>query len=412
MSKKFEKIMPGVVLVGRTAVNPGIVYFRKMVNGKRKIKKSSVQGALALDERGRATKTLKAEAANWAASLMNEAYVEKREGAHEMTFADLIDQYEKAASLERIKSGRPSQRSVKNAIGGVKLFMLNSGLKMQDRCSRATADVLDITITSMIKDGKAKETAWTYASAMQSVTARWTAPYYKREGFEPPKFELPSRRNMRPERYARPTKEQLDGVKKWYEDLWQDPDKRKWFAATMMLQFAMRNGDVCKATMGIFKPRMFKTADGGMVERMVLCYKPHKTSQSSGRSVAWPVAQSLWERMEEARKQIEAWKTELADKAAERGGWNIRNIEDESEHLIPFAASVFVKINKELRKVFPHTHKASYELRKICVDHVYQTLGIEKASAISGDDPKTVMYYYADPSQAIEEDGIDITELM
>ena len=409
MAKKFEKIMPGVVLVGRTAANPGIVYFRKMVNGKRKIKKSSVQGALALDERGRATKALKAEAANWAASLMNEAYIEKREGALEMTFEDLIEQYEKAASLERIKSGRPSQSSAQNAVKGVRLFLLNAGLKLENKCSKATSDVFDIAITSMIKNGKSKETAWCYAAAMQSVTARWTAPYYKREGFEPPKFELPSRRNMRPERYARPTKEQLDGVKKWYEDLWQDPDKRKWFAATMMLQFAMRNGDVCRATEDIFKPRMFRSADGSLVERMVLCYKPHKTSQSSGRNVAWPVAKSLWERMEEASKVIAVWKEELADKAT---GWTWRNREEESGHLIPYAKRVFERINKDLRKIFQDSYKASYELRKICVDHVYQTLGIEKASAISGDDPKTVMYYYADPSQAIEEDGIDITELM
>ena len=71
-------------------------------------------------------------------------------------------------------------------------------------------------------------------------------------------------------------------------------------------------------------------------------------------------------------------------------------------------------MNMDLRNIFPlsDTSKASYELRKICVDHVYQNMGLEKASAISGDDPKTVMYYYADPSQAIVEDGLDVTELI
>ena len=59
MARKFEKVMPGVVLVGRTAENPGIVYFRKMVNGKREIRKSTLQGTLAIDDRGRATKALK-----------------------------------------------------------------------------------------------------------------------------------------------------------------------------------------------------------------------------------------------------------------------------------------------------------------------------------------------------------------
>ena len=33
--------------------------------------------------------------------------------------------------------------------------------------------------------------------------------------------------------------------------------------------------------------------------------------------------------------------------------------------------------------------KASYELRKICIDHIYQNLGAEMASSISGDDIRT-----------------------
>ena len=43
--------------------------------------------------------------------------------------------------------------------------------------------------------------------------------------------------------------------------------------------------------------------------------------------------------------------------------------------------------------------KASYELRKICIDHVYQKFGAEMAVSISGDDIKTIIKYYADPSQ-------------
>ncbi len=72
----------------------------------------------------------------------------------------------------------------------------------------------------------------------------------------------------------------------------------------------------------------------------------------------------------------------------------------------------YLRINKELRKIFPEAQKASYELRKICIDHIYQSRGPAMASAISGDDLKTVTYYYADPSQAIEQDGVDIAELL
>lgn len=408
MAKKFEKIMPGVVLVGRSATNPGIVYFRKMVNGKRVIKKSSVQGVLAIDDRGRPTRALKSEVARWAAGMMSEAYIERREGNREMTFADLIEQYPKAAALERIKNGRPSEATVHHVCLDAERFMKLAGLKMSDKCSKLTTDIFDITIATAIKDGKSKATAWTYAVGVQSLAAKWTAPYYKRERFEPPKFELPSKINIRSSRYARPTAEQLAAVKQWYEKIWDDPDKRKWLAATMMLQFAMRNGDIARAKKDLFKSRVVKTADGTCVERKILCYTPHKTAQSSARSVAWPIAQCIWEKIEEAVKSIE-------DAANSSGnGWWDKCTEDDCGKLIPLSKKVFHKMNMDLRNIFPlsDTSKASYELRKICVDHVYQNMGLEKASAISGDDPKTVMYYYADPSQAIVEDGLDVTELI
>lgn len=403
MAKKFERIMPGVYLVGRTDSNPGIVYFRKMFNGKRVIRKASVQGALALDVKGRPTRQLKAEAANWAASGMNKAFMEKRQGLPEMTFEKLLEEYKKAAELERIKSGKPTRETVRTACVGVGRIVGEAGLKMSDRCSKMTADMIDVTIAMMVKKGLKKITAWSYALGLQMATARWTRAYYRRAGYEPTVIELPTKRNMRPPRYERPTKEQLEEVGKWYEGLWKEEDKRKWLAATMMLQFAMRNGDVQRATRGMFEKRLVKTRSGETVERMIISYKPHKTSSSSGRTVAWPIAQSIWERIRQAEKEIEM-------KFADNGRW--KGYEDEKKKLVPFAGALFARMNEELRKIFKDRSKACYELRKICVDHVYQTLGPGKASAISGDDLKTVSYYYADPSQALDEEGLDIAELL
>ena len=426
MAKKFEAVMPGVYLVGRTDRNPGIIYFRRMFNGRRVIKKATVQGALALDAKGRPTKALKSEAANWSMSKINQAYMEKREGLKEMTFADLMREYPKAAELERVKSGKPSEKTVENILKAVTQFMAAAGLKDGDKCTKLTTDLFDVTITLLIKNGRAKTTAWSYATAMQTATARWAAPYFRREGFRPPTFTLPAKRNMKPQRYVRPTKEQLEKVASWYENLWEEPDKRQWLAATMMLQFAMRNGDAIMATPDIFQKRTIKTKDGEAAERMVLCYTPHKTSTSSGRSVAWPVAPGLWSRIEEARKSI----TKAAERTLEdatnldfkegeayrsrRGGigwWRLHG-EEQSGKLIPFGHMTYLRINKDLRKIFPNAQKASYELRKICIDHIYQSRGPAMASAISGDDLKTVTYYYADPSQAIEQDGVDIAELL
>ena len=54
---------------------------------------------------------------------------------------------------------------------------------------------------------------------------------------------------------------------------------------------------------------------------------------------------------------------------------------------------------------------ARYELRKICIDHIYQKFGAEMASSISGDDIRTVMRYYADPS-AVNVEGVRVVDLL
>jgi hypothetical protein len=59
----------------------------------------------------------------------------------------------------------------------------------------------------------------------------------------------------------------------------------------------------------------------------------------------------------------------------------------------------FDDLNRDLRAIGFHGSKASYELRKICIDHVYQKFGAEMAVSLSGDDIKTISHYYADPAQ-------------
>ena len=59
----------------------------------------------------------------------------------------------------------------------------------------------------------------------------------------------------------------------------------------------------------------------------------------------------------------------------------------------------FDDLNRDLRSLGFRGSKASYELRKICIDHVYQNFGAEMAVSLSGDDIKTITRYYADPAQ-------------
>ena len=94
-----------------------------------------------------------------------------------------------------------------------------------------------------------------------------------------------------------------------------------------------------------------------------------------------------------------------------RRGWSKNECRD-AQLVVPCARDVFVRLNRELRllKIFTG-NKACYELRKICVDHVYQKFGVEMASSISGDDIRTVTRYYADPS-AVNVGDVRIVDLL
>ena len=84
-----------------------------------------------------------------------------------------------------------------------------------------------------------------------------------------------------------------------------------------------------------------------------------------------------------------------------------------SHLVVPAARLTFARLNAEIRAnhFFAGTNKGLYELRKICVDHVYQRFGAEMASSISGDDIRTVTRYYADPS-AVTVSNVRIVELL
>ena len=130
----------------------------------------------------------------------------------------------------------------------------------------------------------------------------------------------------------------------------------------MMLEFAMRNGDVLRLN------------DSNFIEKKngkYLSYTPHKTELTSGRRVYWPIHCDIWHKFEEY------------------GRFSGLDVTKET----------FEDINKDLRGIGFRGSKASYELRKICIDHIYQKYGAEMAVSISGDDIRTITKYYADPTQ-------------
>lgn len=366
MAKRVQKkLAKGIYLCD------GSVFFRQMVDGERKMRKAVLQGAQALDARGRPTKELKREYQNWALARQNDAHAAELRGGRVPTCRELLDLYEKAAYAERAKNGgTPHERTIANTMKHWGYAVEGCKVGWEDPYTAVTTDKLEEWFVEMVDDGKERVSAWTYVSGVRSIAARWTLRYYEKEGWGVKAIEIPTIKNVKPGRYERLTDEARTGVKKWYEELWSLDDKRLWLAATMMLQFAMRNGDVVASTGENFVERK------GV---MHLRYKPRKTESSSGRVVMWPIHEDIWKRIAEARKSIAGT--------------------DKDGPLVPGASWVFVRLNRALRDAVPELaqkEKAMYELRKLRVDAEYRNFGAERASALSGDDIRTLSYFYAD----------------
>lgn len=304
------------------------------------------------------------------------------------TMNKMVKVYVDAASIERIKCGRPTEGTVRNTLQGVATFVrwmnenrLRKGLAYRELeddfplVSVVKPPLVHQYLADLLRRGVKPITAVSYVCQLRQLFARWVKPYYEDLGWKVPSFPAFGAPAKTP-RYVRPSSEQLLGVKKWYAALSDDPSvmiqarrrlvpaSQLWFVATMMLEFAMRNSDIMRLTR-----QNFVDHSG----RVFLNYTPHKTEHSSGRIVKWPVHPTIWEK--------------------------IRTKFDESWNLPELDAEVFDALNRQMRSLGFKGSKGAYELRKICIDHIYQTYGAEMAVSISGDDIKTITRYYADPSQ-------------
>ena len=273
------------------------------------------------------------------------------------TIERIMKTYPLIALMERAKTGRPSEATVKNVLRGTALVCSAAGISTHCKITALTRKNIDKALAHFISRGLSRLTALSYISKLQGLFARWCLPYYKDANWEITPLELPTFRAQTP-RYERPSSELLAKVKNWYKGLKKD----KWVAAAMMLEFGMRNSDV------------LRLREANFIEKnniRFLQYTPHKTELSSGRRVLWPIHDDIWKRIKRY------------------GGIRAVDITTETFH----------KLNSELRILGFTGSKASYELRKICIDHIYQRFGAEMAVSISGDDIKTIIKYYADPSQ-------------
>ena len=306
------------------------------------------------------------------------------------TINKMLKVYLVSAEVERLKCGRPDKSTVKNTLLGVKRFRrwLNERREKlgyeyigfdEDfpRVSIIKPPLIHRYLSDMLKAGTKPITAMTYMMQLQQLFAKWMRPYYEDRGWKVPPFPSLGSRPIAP-RYIRPSVEQLAKVKRWYENL---PADAFWFVTTMMLEFAMRNSDILR-----LKRENFIEHDG----RVFLNYTPHKTANSSGRVVKWPVHPLIWEKIRKC-----------GIRSGEFGDWRLPD----------FTEDIFRALNRAMRGLGFDGTKGAYELRKICIDHVYQRFGVENAVSISGDNIRTISHYYADPAQPNIGD-IRITDLL
>lgn len=273
------------------------------------------------------------------------------------TIDQVMKCYRTISQIERAKTGRPGEETITNVLRGTANVCASAGVALSESVEIITRKFLDNALASFMSRGVSRLSAWSYVCQLRGLFARWCLPYYRDAGWEIPKLEMPVFRAQAP-RYVRPSNELLLKVKNWY----CRQTGEYWFAATMMLEFAMRNGDVLR-----LKEENFVENENGRF----LSYTPHKTELSSGRRVYWPIHKDIWQRFDDYGR--------LAG--------------------LDVTKETFVELNRDLRALGFHGSKGAYELRKICIDHVYQKFGAEMAVSISGDDIKTITRYYADPAQ-------------
>ena len=309
------------------------------------------------------------------------------------TIRMVLETYPKFAAIERMRMEKPCERTVESAVGGTRRLCEIGGISPDEPITAFSRKCLERILDAARNSGLKPISVWSYLYSLRKLFAKWTLRYYAETKWTLPQLEMPSCQRQSP-RYVRPDSAILCKVKAWYGGLERRSDPREWILATLMLEFAMRNGDAERLRWSDFRVK-----DG----RAVLCYTPHKTSLSSGRTVAWPVHPDIWDRL-------------CAYHGAgvphnKRKGW-ARNEDRDAQLVVPCARDVYVRLNRELRanRIFTGS-KGCYELRKICVDHIYQKFGAEMASSISGDDIRTVMRYYADPS-AVNVEGVRVVDLL
>jgi integrase len=383
--RKREKIDKGLFLVD------GRVYMERTYMGKIVRRKALAQGENAI-KRGQPTKALRDEFRKFCETIDNRRFEEleaSKQRSASLTIKDFIEEYRTAAKSQYASHGAPRPATVEINVGALLIVIHAAGLTEVDRVDRIERNTIQKYIDSRCSGGsdRARISAWSTVAHARSCFARWALDKYQQAGLKIPTssgWPIPPKNKLLLA-YERPQAELTDKTMAWYNQL-ETSNPPMWAAVTLMLQLAMRPISAANMTWD-----NFQNING----RWVVRYIPSKTEGRTKRPrpVIWPLHGDLYERLRKAGGPVYVVK---GANLYQRYAYYVR------------------EINKELREIGwerQRYQKACYELRKLCVDTVFNSMGAERASQISGDNISTVLNYYADPNKS-GFDGINISKII
>ena len=116
--------------------------------------------------------------------------------------------YRVVAQTERMKTGRPGEEMVANALRGATNVCRSAGVELTAPVTALTRKKIDHALATFMARGLTRLSAWSYVCQLRGVFAKWCKPYYDDAGWEIPPLDLPSFRAQAP-RYVRPSSEML-----------------------------------------------------------------------------------------------------------------------------------------------------------------------------------------------------------
>ncbi len=363
--------MRGVTL--RKGVRGDVVRYCVMIKGQRVRRNAALPASLLVGRNGKPTTLLKQDYAKFVAQVCaRQPGALGASGRRVPSCRELLKAYEEMAWKRHWNPDyrRPAATTIDLVVTNFKRCVETSGLSWDTSYETLMdSDTVRRIFNAFREKGISGLTAFTYVCSMKSVTAKWTIVEYRDRGYEVSSPILPDFGRARDAPcYRRLEPEMVKRIEAWYAGL-ASGAADEYLGATIIYQLAVRPNDIGRLT-----AENFPVGENG---RRRLVYKPAKTAQSSNRRVDIEIPDALWE-------QIRA----LAGERLDAG-----------KPLLEHWRRTFNKINASMRKAcgMEGWTKASYELRKLCIDGTMRRQGADQAVRLSGDRRETLEKYYMDP---------------